>query len=151
MADVRLAQARDAAVVAALLHDFNTEYDTPSPGAAVLTDRLEVLLAGSGMLALLTGEPPTGLALVSLRPNVWYPGPVGLLDELYVVPAQRNRGQGTALLQAVEEQVRARGGEVLEINVDGEDVAARRFYERYGYRNSEPGSDEQILYYFRDL
>lgn len=62
-----------------------------------------------------------------------------------------NRGQGTALLQAVEEQVRARGGEVLEINVDGEDLAARRFYERYGYRNSEPGSDEQVLYSFREL
>jgi len=40
---------------------------------------------------------------------------------------------------------------LLEINVDGEDVGARRFYERHGYRNSEPGSDEQLLYYFREL
>ncbi len=63
--------------------------------------------------------------------------------ELYVVPEQRGRGIGSALLKAAEEVVRARDGRVLEINVDGDDVAARRFYERHGYRNSEPGTDEQ--------
>ena len=40
---------------------------------------------------------------------------------------------------------------MLEINVDGDDADARRFYERHGYRNSEPGEDEQLLYYFREL
>ena len=40
---------------------------------------------------------------------------------------------------------------MLEINVDGDDAATRRFYERHGYRNSEPGEDEQLLYYFREL
>jgi ribosomal protein S18 acetylase RimI-like enzyme len=88
---------------------------------------------------------------VTLRPNVWYAGPVGLLDELYVVPGRRGQGRGTSLLRAVEREVGARGGELLEINVDGDDVAARRFYERHGYRNAETGSDEQLLYYFREL
>jgi GNAT superfamily N-acetyltransferase len=148
---VRAAQAGDAAVVAQLLHDFNTEYDTPSPGSSVLAPRLEHLLAGDQVFALLVDEPPTGVALVTLRPNVWFAGPVGLLDELYVVPALRGRGRGTALLGAVEREVRARGGELLEINVDGDDVAARRFYELQGYRNSETGSDEPLLYYFREL
>ncbi|MDP9406453.1 MAG: GNAT family N-acetyltransferase, partial [Actinomycetota bacterium] len=77
--------------------------------------------------------------------------PVTLLDELYVVPGLRSQGLGTALLRAAEETTRQRGGELLEINVDGDDVDARRFYERHGYRNSEPGSDEQLLYYFREL
>lgn len=151
MTTVRRGTAQDGTVVAGLLHDFNTEFATPSPGVAVLAGRLEGLLAGPTVLALLTGDPPTGLALVTVRPNVWFDGPVGLLDELYVVPDLRNRGQGTALLQATEQEVRARGGELLEINVDGDDVDARRFYERHGYRNSEPGSEEQLLYYFREL
>lgn len=150
-AAVRTASPQDAAVVARLLHDFNREYDTPTPAPEVLADRLRQLLAGESTVALLVGEPALGLALVTLRPNVWYEGPVGLLDELYVVPDRRSGGLGTLLLRAAEQVVRERGGEVLEINVDGDDAAARRFYERHGYRNSEAGSDEQLLYYFREL
>ncbi len=148
---VWVAHSRDAAVVAKLLDDFNREYDTPTPGVAVLTARLEQLLAGGDVIAVLVGDPACGIGLLTLRPNVWYAGPVGLLDELYVVPHRRGRGLGTALLHAAEEVVRGRGGELLEINVDGDDADARRFYGRHGYRNSEPGKDEQLLYYFREL
>ena len=148
---VRTAGPGDAGLVARMLDDFNREYDTPTPGPDVLAARLEHLLAGDDVVALLAGDPAVGLAVVTLRPNVWFDGPVGLLDELYVVPAERSRGTGTDLLHAVERLVLDRGGELLEINVDGDDVDARRFYERHGYRNSEAGTDEQLLYYFREL
>lgn len=148
---VRAAVVAEAEVVAQLLDDFNREYDTPSPGVAVLSARLRQLLAGGDVVALLVGDSAVGLALLTLRPNVWYAGPVGLLDELYVVPAQRGRAIGSALLRAAEQVVRNRGGELLEINVDSYDVAARRFYERHGYRNSEAGTEEPLLYYFRAL
>ena len=150
-ASVRVADTNEAAVVARLLDDFNREFDTPTPGTAVLTSRLEQLLPGGDVVALLVEQPAVGVALLTLRPNVWYDGPVGLLDELYVVGAHRNRGLGTALLGRAEEVVRARGGHLLEINVDGDDTDARRFYERHGYRNSEPGQDDPLLYYFREL
>ncbi len=148
---VRVAGPEQAAVVARLLDDFNREYDTPTPGVDVLTGRLQRLLAGDRVVALLPDGGDVGLALLTLRPNVWYEGPVGLLDELYVVPDLRGGGIGTALLHGSEQVVRDRGGDVLEINVDGDDVDARRFYERHGYRNSEHGSQEQRLYYFREL
>ena len=151
MIDVRTAAASDAEVVAAMLDAFNREFDSPTPGPDVLARRLDGLLAGDQVFALLAGEPPVGLALVTLRPNPWYDGPVALLDELWVRPDQRDRGTGTALLQAVEERVRAAGAELLEINVDGEDLDARRFYERHGYRCVEPGLSEPSLYYFREL
>ena len=137
--------------MAALLDAFNREYGDPTPGIDVLAARLERLLAGGDMIALLTGDPVTGVALLTLRPNLWYEGPVALLDELYVVPGLRGRGLGSALLAAAEGVTRARGGELLEINVDGDDVDARRFYERHGYANSEPGEDEPLLYYYREL
>ena len=76
---------------------------------------------------------------------------MALLDELYVVPALRGQGIGSALLDRAEAVARQRGAEVLEINVDGEDVDARRFYERHGYTNTEPGQDEPMLYYYRRL
>ena len=148
---VRMAELADAAVVARLLDDFNREYHTPTPGVDVLTTRLRQLLPQGDVTALLVGDPAVAVGLLTLRPNVWYAGPVGLLDELYVRPGLRGRGMGSALLETAEQVVRDKGGEVLEINVDGYDEAARRFYERHGYRNSEPGSDEPLLYYFRDL
>jgi GNAT superfamily N-acetyltransferase len=151
MSTIRSAGVADAGVVAHLLDSFNREYDTPTPGAEVLKRRLEQLLGGGAVTALLIDEPPVGLALVTVRPNVWHDGPVGLLDELYVTPDRRNLGLGSVLLKAAEDVVRRRGGQVLEINVDGDDVDARRFYERHGYRNAEHGSDEQLLYYFREL
>jgi GNAT superfamily N-acetyltransferase len=147
----RVATAAEAATVARLLDTFNREYDTPTPGAHVLAMRLERLLARGDVLALLTGDPAVAAALLTLRPNVWHGGPVALLDELYVAPELRGRGLGTSLLQAAEAATRERGAEVLEINVDGDDTDARRFYERHGYSNTEPGQDQPMLYYYREL
>ena len=77
---VRQATASDAAVVAELLDAFNREFDTPTPGTEKLTARLRHLLAGDGLVALLTGEPANGVAILSFRPSVWYEGPAALLD-----------------------------------------------------------------------
>ncbi len=147
----RVAPPAEAGTVARLLDAFNREYDTPTPGPDVLAARLERLLAGGDVVALLAGEPAVAVALLTLRPNVWYDGPVALLDELYVAPELRGRRIGAALLAAAEEVTLQRGGEVLEINVDGDDTGARRFYERHGYVNSEPGETQPLLYYYRQL
>lgn len=147
----RRATAQDVPVVAGLLDAFNTEYATPTPGPEVLAARLRSLLPTGDVVALLAGDPAYGLALVTLRPNVWYDGPVGLLDELYVAPAERGRGVGAVLLAAAEQVVRDRGGELLEVNVDDDGEGARRFYERHGYRCTEPGTTWQQLYLSREL
>src|ERR1700712_3958591 len=147
----RVAPAAQAAVVAALLDAFNREYDTPPPGAAVLAERLGRLLDGGDLIALLVGDPAVGVALLSLRPGIWYDGPVAVLDELYVAPRFRNHGMGSALLASAEAVIRERGVELLEINVDGDDTDARRFYARHGYVNHEPGDDQPLLYYYREL
>jgi len=147
----RVAPPAEAVTVAELLDAFNREYDTPTPGKAVLASRLGPLLSGPHVIALLTGEPAVAVALLTLRPNVWYDGPVALLDELYVAPELRGRGLGSGLLALAEDVTRQHGGELLEINVDGDDIDARRFYERHGFANSEPGEDQPLLYYYRKL
>lgn len=148
---IRMAGVDDADVVAELLDAFNREFASPTPGVAVLTARLRELLAAPAMFALLAGEPAIGIALVSLRPSAWYDGPAALLDELYVAPERRGAGIGGDLLAAVEVQVRRRGGGVLEINVDGEDVDARRFYVRHGYTDTDVGQSEPCLYFHKEL
>jgi GNAT superfamily N-acetyltransferase len=151
--EVRRAGIDDAGVVAALLHDFNTEFETATPGVEVLTTRLRILLAGgddADLVALLHDDPPDALAVVSFRPNAWFDAPVALLDELYVRPDRRGQRIGHALLGAVEELAAARGGRLVEVNVDGEDVDARRFYEAHGYRHAEPGAAEPSYYYAKE-
>ncbi|MGH8990740.1 MAG: GNAT family N-acetyltransferase [Acidimicrobiia bacterium] len=147
----RLATPDDADEAARLLHDFNTEFDTPSPGPGVLAPRLRALLAGDATVAILAGVPAVGLALVTFRPNVWYEGPVALLDELYVVPDLRGHGIGTAIIERLLTLAQDRNVGLIEINVDEPDVDARRFYERHGFSATDPGSTARALYYWRDL
>ena len=149
MHPVRLASVGDAAAVARLLHDFNTEFGSPTPGPAVLERRLRTLLAQQTTLAWLGGEPAVGIALVTLRANVWFDGPVALLDELYVTPEARGQGLGTAMIAALLERARSEDWGLVEVNVDEFDRDARRLYERLGFANTEAGSDERQLYYSR--
>ena len=148
---MRRATPDDALVVASLLHDFNEEFETPTPGVEVLAGRLAQLLDGDDVVALLAPEPPAAVALMTFRPNVWYAGPVALLDELYVRPDLRGRGIGSALLTRACALARDRGAGLMEINVDEGDVDARRFYERYGFSGTEPGGTDRMLYYERAL
>lgn len=151
IAPVRRASAGDAGVVAQLLHDFNTEFDTETPGPAVLRERLTDLLTGPSTFALLGGEPAVGLALVTLRPNVWYPGPVALLDELYVGPAFRGSGIGGAIIERLVEECAAAGVSAIEVNVDEGDVDALRFYDRHGFRLLQPDTGERAFYLSMEL
>lgn len=147
----RLATPDDADEIARLLHDFNTEFDTPSPGADVLAPRLRRLLAGDVTFAILAGTPAVGVALVTLRPNVWYDGHVALLDELYVVPSRRGQGIGSAIVDHLLARARATGIDLVEINVDEGDVDAQRFYVRHGFSPTEAGTDERAFYYHQEL
>jgi GNAT superfamily N-acetyltransferase len=148
---VRRANTEDAPEIARLLVDFNNEFDTPTPEPQVLAERLRRLMGESTTAAFLVGDPPVGLALLTARTNVWHDGPVALLDELYVAPAQRNEGLGAALLAAAEAWTSSIGGALLEIDVDGADSDARRFYERHGYSCVSPGEPEPSLRYYREL
>ncbi len=147
----RPAAPADAETVARLLDAFNREFHTPTPGPAALTTRLRGLLAGSDVIALLAGDPAVAVALLSLRPNVWSDGPVVLIDELYVAPKARGRGLGSALLAAVDSLTQERGGELIEIAVDGADTDAHRFYERHGYTSVGDGQGRPSFYYSRSV
>jgi GNAT superfamily N-acetyltransferase len=147
----RRAAPADAETVARLLDAFNREFDSPTPGPEVLATRLRGLLAGGDVIAYLAGDPAVAVALLTLRPNVWYDGPVVLIDELYVEPAMRGHGIGSALLAAVESLTRERGGQLIEVAVDGADADAHRFYQRHGYISTETGQDQPAFYLFRSV
>jgi GNAT superfamily N-acetyltransferase len=151
--EVSLASAEQAGVVGRLLYDFNAEFETPGPTAEELAARFRVLLVRDDVLVLLSGDSgtPTGLAFLTLRPTPYYDGALAQLEELYVQPGLRGRGIGTALLKTAILRVRERGGAEVHINVDEVDIDTRRFYERHGFTNVEPGKDYRMLCYLREL
>ena len=53
----RVATVAEVASVAGLLNAFNREYDTLTPGKAVLATRLGRLLANGDVVVLLFGDP----------------------------------------------------------------------------------------------
>jgi GNAT superfamily N-acetyltransferase len=149
MSEVRRATPADAAVLARLLWDFNTEFETETDDTDVLAARFARLLGLPGIVAVLAEDDsePVGFALVSLRPAIWFDGPVSQLEELYVVPRLRSHGIGTAVLDLCRRTVRELGSPEMHINVDEVDADARRFYERHGFLNVEAGTDYRMLCY----
>jgi ribosomal protein S18 acetylase RimI-like enzyme len=53
---------------------------------------------------------------------------------VWVAPGERRRGVGRALLDAIEEWVRAAGGSELELTVMEDGDAAKALYAAHGYR-----------------
>lgn len=152
--EVQGAGPADAGDVARLLHDFNTEFDSPIPTVADLERRFTGLLARDDVIVLLAAGPnsaPIGFAFLTLRPTPYWDGPLAQLEELYVVPALRDRGVGTALLTRAVDEVRDRGAQEMHINVDEVDRETRRFYERHGFVNIEPGEDDRMLCYLKQV
>lgn len=143
---VRRAAIDDAATVARLLFDFNTEFGTPVEPVSVLAARFARILELDGVIALLA-DGDSGFALITLRPAIWFDGPVAQLEELYVIPARRGHGLGTAMIQAAFRVTRERGAPEMHVNVDEVDVDARRFYERQGFANIEDADDGRMLCY----
>jgi ribosomal protein S18 acetylase RimI-like enzyme len=149
---IRRASEADAAAIAQLLHDFNSEYEDYTPGVPALTERLGELLASGEITALLAGDPPTGFALFRLRPSLWAKAADAYLEELYVVPEQRRQGIGRALLETSINAAREAGANHFELTTGETDKEARALYESRGFTNREGGPDgPSMLYYEIDL
>lgn len=145
---IREAGPEDAAAIARLLHDFNSEYDEPTPGVEALTRYSRQLLEEGEMTVLLAGDGPDGIALIRFRPSVWTDGPECHLQELYVVPPLRGQGIGRALLTATIELARGAGAAGVDLNTGETDTAARRLYESVGFTNREGSPDGPAMLFY---
>ncbi len=149
---VRRGEIADSEAIGRLLHDFNTEYDQPTPGPEALAGRVRQLLPEGELTVLVGGGGPDGLAVLRFRPSIWSEALECYLAELYVVPDQRGHGLGRALMEAAIETARAEGADYMDLGTSEDDVAARALYESLGFRNREGRPDGPISYFYeRDL
>jgi ribosomal protein S18 acetylase RimI-like enzyme len=150
----RRATPGDANSVARLLHDFQQEFDEPSPGVEALEERYADLIRNRDMTVLLAGDAPDGFAQIRYRPWVYSAGPQAhaYLEELYVIPSLRGRGIGRALLGAAMDMARSEGATHMELGTSEDDAAARALYESAGFTNREGSPDGPVmLFYEREL
>jgi ribosomal protein S18 acetylase RimI-like enzyme len=149
---IRVASSADAEAIRQLLHDFNSEFDEPTPGPVRLAERIRRLLAAGDTTVLLGGTGPDGIAVLRFRAAIWSEALECYLAELYVVPQRRGRGLGRALLQTAMDVARARGADHMDLGTSEDDVAARSLYESLGFINRERGRDGPITFFYeRDL
>ena len=147
-AEIRRATPGDAPLVARLLHDFQREFNEPTPDVETLGERYAELLRNREMTVLLAGDGPDGFAQLRFRPWVYSSGLHAYLEELYVMPAQRGRGLGRALLEAAMEQARGEGATHMELGTSEADEAARALYESAGFINREGGPHGPVMFFY---
>jgi ribosomal protein S18 acetylase RimI-like enzyme len=56
------------------------------------------------------------------------------IDDFYVVPEERRRGHGTAIVQAISAHLNTLGVELVELNVRRDTPQALAFWEAQGFR-----------------
>jgi ribosomal protein S18 acetylase RimI-like enzyme len=145
---VRPGQLADSDAIGRLLHEFNSEFDEPTPGADRLARRVRQLLADGEIVVLLAGTGPDGLAVLRFRPSIWSQALECYLAELYVVPDRRGQGLGRALMEAAIELAREQGADYMDLGTGEDDVAARALYESLGFDNRGGRRDGPVNYFY---
>ncbi|WP_226481976.1 GNAT family N-acetyltransferase [Natrinema amylolyticum] len=106
----------------------------PESNREAMRETLGAYLVNDGLLVARLDDAIVGFASVSIeRGTLELDTTRGLLSNIYVEPAYRNRGIGTALLEAAEESLVQRGADAMLLEVMADNESARRFYRRKGY------------------
>jgi len=136
MLTFRIADEADTHVVSALLADLFEEVGHTLTASEIADIFLQIDSDDlhSTLLALDESEEAVGVLTIVESIALYAGGRIGVINELYVVPAYRSEGVGKLLLDAAKELAEQRGWERLEVTTPGEDYAKTlRFYEREGF------------------
>lgn len=81
------------------------------------------------------GEPVDGYAVLTWGYSIESGGQEALIDEIYL--RHRGVGTGSAILQAIVEDCRARGCRRMFLETESHNVRVRSFYGRAGFREDD--------------
>jgi ribosomal protein S18 acetylase RimI-like enzyme len=143
---IRLAGPGAAPSIALLLHDCHRELDEPVPEPGELATHLRGLLESAAITVLLAeGE---GLVVLRFQPSLLRGSLDCYVEELYVVPARRRYGIGTALMKAALGHARDRGAGYAYLGTGEEDVGARALYEGLGFSHRGGQASGPVNYFY---
>ncbi len=101
-----------------------------------LHSALETMLQNESLGFCLLAEKdgqPVGFAAISFAWTLEYGGKTAWLDELYVLPNERNAGIGEKLIDAVIAETKALGCKAIDLEVETEHQRAENLYKRKGF------------------
>jgi N-acetylglutamate synthase-like GNAT family acetyltransferase len=125
---IRDAEARDAGAIAALLGQLGYPSD-----AAALHARLERLqIVGDRVVVAERDGAVVGVAQLHVSPTLEYERPAAKLAALVVDVSHRGQGVGSALVEAMEAEARARRCELLFLTTAARRDDAHAFYRQVG-------------------
>ena len=136
--DWRPATLADAAAILDLMQAFYAEEHIPFDGS-VQGRALDALLVdpslGSVLLLRDTAPDatPLGHLVLTRGHSLEFGGPFLLLDELYLAPAIRGRGEGRRAIAFAAGHARAVGAQALRLEVSHENARARAAYIGAGF------------------
>jgi GNAT superfamily N-acetyltransferase len=131
---VEVASEETLDAVLALLGAQFAEHAIDLPGST-LRDATRILLGDERRGAILVARDPEpiGVAVLAFTWTLEHGGPVGWLDELFVVPEHRGRGVGGLLLEQALGVARQAGCRAVELEVEAGHARAEHLYGRAGF------------------
>lgn len=135
---VRAIEERDAARWRELFTAYGVFYETAFDDA-VLDGVWAWLMDAEHPLFCLVAERGTevvGFAHVREQPDTFTAGPGWFLDDLYTAPESRGTGAGSALIEAIADHARTRGGGTVRWITAADNERAQRVYDRVATRTA---------------
>jgi GNAT superfamily N-acetyltransferase len=133
--DIRLATAADRDAAVALLVAQMREHAIPTPaerlGASF--DHVVADAARGAILLAWEGQRAIGVAALTYAFPIEVGERTAWLEELYVEPAFRQRGIGTALLQSALDIIDAAGAVSVDLEIVAGHERVERLYARFGF------------------
>jgi ribosomal protein S18 acetylase RimI-like enzyme len=134
-AALHLAKPQDIDRLSALVAAFHDEQGITQPDTerrSGLTPLLEGIPHGAAYL-IGPARAPVGYLIVTFGWSVEFGGLDAFIDEIYMRRAVRGRGIASEVLIALPKALAKAGVKGLHLEVDREDLATQRLYERAGF------------------
>ena len=87
------------------------------------------------------GDAPIGHVVLTVHFSMEFGGLCGTIDDLFVKPAHRRRGGGSAAFEAAIAECRRRGCRALSVEVGTDNHAAKALYETFGLVSTRDGRE----------
>ena len=141
--ELRRAGPGDVEALAPLFDAYRQFYELPSD-IAVARAYLAERLARDEAIVFLAEEGGKALGFMLLYPmfSSLIPGPILVLNDLFIVPEARGRAIGHSLLEEARQHARKTGARRIELATHRDNRGAQRLYESLGYKR-----DEDFYYY----
>jgi GNAT superfamily N-acetyltransferase len=139
----RQAERADIPRLVELMREFYAESSYPLDDAWA-TAAFEHLLGEPALGAVWLvedGETPIGHVVLTVHFSMEFGGLCGTIDDLFVKPAHRRRGAGSAAIEAVIAECWRRGCRALSVEVGTHNRAAKSLYENVGLVSVNDGRE----------